>query len=276
LALLYETSSEAMKSSEFDKKNAGFRRKDRKSAVKVSKESEAGHSKQTPKMVLQRNANCPDSKSQELMAKASDSLPAKANSCNKAPEAANSSSARDSTSKPTQPSNRLVLSADYLTQDIDCSPIPVCNLINGDSWEFDAKSVVKHLLPVDAGPPGAVAAAKSCPSFTVLGAVGKQSVGKSMLLNQIAGSAVFDTHTNCDDPAKTLLQHVTNGVNLYATSDRLWLLDTQVTIAIALIQVRCTNRVLNRFTFSRFSARPFWTSICITDMPVCRIGTHFR
>ena len=63
-------------------------------------------------------------------------------------------------------------------------------------------------------------------SFHVVGAIGKQCVGKSSLLNRLAGRQAFKIHS--DDEEEILLKHVTKGVDLHVTAERLLLLDSQV------------------------------------------------
>ena len=63
--------------------------------------------------------------------------------------------------------------------------------------------------------------------FTVVSALGMQSVGKSSLLNKISRTNVFKSH---QDPSNvdSLLKHITRGVDLHVTKERLLLLDCQV------------------------------------------------
>lgn len=60
--------------------------------------------------------------------------------------------------------------------------------------------------------------------FSVITAVGMQNVGKSSLLNRIAGKDIFKTHKNGQND----LKHLTKGIDLHVTKERLLLLDSQV------------------------------------------------
>lgn len=61
----------------------------------------------------------------------------------------------------------------------------------------------------------------------VIAAIGAQSCGKSSLLNILAGANVFRTHVDLGEE-DNLLQHVTLGVDVHITNERMVLLDTQV------------------------------------------------
>lgn len=76
----------------------------------------------------------------------------------------------------------------------------VFNLVDGETWTFKENFLVKFLsVDQPTGPP----------PFSKIGIVGKQGVGKSSLLNKLAGKEVFKTHqTNGNE---FLLKHVTEG-----------------------------------------------------------------
>lgn len=68
-------------------------------------------------------------------------------------------------------------------------------------------------------------------SFSIVAAVGLDGVGKSSLLNSLAQCDVFETRKimsikNRENP----LNHVTNGIDMHITCERVFLLDTQVMI----------------------------------------------
>ena len=67
-------------------------------------------------------------------------------------------------------------------------------------------------------------------SFSIVAAVGLDGVGKSSLLNSMAQCDVFETRKmmamkNHENP----LNHITNGIDMHITAERVFLLDTQVT-----------------------------------------------
>jgi hypothetical protein len=61
-----------------------------------------------------------------------------------------------------------------------------------------------------------------------------QSVGKSSLLNRVAGKRVFPTHGD-NGLNDNLLQHVTHGIDLHITKERLFLLDCQPVASASLL-----------------------------------------
>jgi hypothetical protein len=67
----------------------------------------------------------------------------------------------------------------------------------------------------------------SSSGFSVISAVGLEGVGKSSVLNLIAGKDVFRVHTN--KYSERPLRHKTKGIKLHVTKERLLLLDSQVT-----------------------------------------------
>lgn len=95
----------------------------------------------------------------------------------------------------------------------------VMKLIDPESWSFFEHTASEFLFNDNVSP--------TTSSFTVISAVGMQSVGKSTLLNKIAGRNVFKTHTDSDSP-HSYLKHLTRGIDLHVTKERLLLLDCQV------------------------------------------------
>ncbi|XP_053210960.1 nonsense-mediated mRNA decay factor SMG9-like [Panonychus citri] len=76
--------------------------------------------------------------------------------------------------------------------------------------------------------------------FTVVSAVGMQSVGKSSLLNKIARGNIFKNH---QDPGNvdSLLKHITRGVDLHVTKERLLLLDCQPLMSASILDEYIKN-----------------------------------
>ncbi|KAH9417065.1 smg-9, nonsense mediated mRNA decay factor, partial [Dermatophagoides pteronyssinus] len=65
-------------------------------------------------------------------------------------------------------------------------------------------------------------------SFSIVSAVGLDGVGKSSLLNSLAQFNVFETRKMMSEKNReTPLNHVTNGIDMHITCERLFLLDTQ-------------------------------------------------
>ena len=64
--------------------------------------------------------------------------------------------------------------------------------------------------------------------FSVISAVGLDGVGKSSVLNIIAGKDVFKVHKNNNHYSERPLRHRTRGIDLHITKERLFLLDSQV------------------------------------------------
>lgn len=117
------------------------------------------------------------------------------------------------------------------------------NCIKMLDGEFNLQdtNVLERSLLSDVQPANQSSSAPSGQSFCIVGAVGLDGVGKSTLLNSIANRHVFKTHRKIsDEPRNTTasskttsghdnpLSHVTTGVDLHITSERLFLLDTQV------------------------------------------------
>lgn len=63
--------------------------------------------------------------------------------------------------------------------------------------------------------------------FKVLSIIGPPASRKSSIMNKIAGSEVFPSHGSTKSPPKGILQHLTEGVDLFVTKSRMVLLDSQ-------------------------------------------------
>ena len=74
------------------------------------------------------------------------------------------------------------------------------NLVDSETWTFKDNFLIKFLsADQPAGPP----------SYSKIGVIGKQGVGKSNLLNKLAGKHVFKTHQTAGN--EFLLKHLTEG-----------------------------------------------------------------
>lgn len=121
----------------------------------------------------------------------------------------------------------------------------VMKLIDPESWSFFEHTASEFLFSDNISP--------NANSFTVISAVGGQSVGKSSLLNKIAGRNVFKTHNDTDNPT-SYLKHLTRGIDLHVTKERLLLLDCQVTfyhfldlqIKLVLLFTACYDSICTR------------------------------
>ncbi|KAI2800495.1 smg-9, nonsense mediated mRNA decay factor [Blomia tropicalis] len=96
-------------------------------------------------------------------------------------------------------------------------------------------------------------------SFSIVGAVGLDGVGKSSLLNMLANRKVFKTHSNMGTSSGSIqgrknclttpLTHVTNGVDLHITSERLFLLDTQPLLSPSILDEFLRNNATVQMPF---------------------------
>ena len=85
--------------------------------------------------------------------------------------------------------------------------------------------------------------------FKVVSVVGTQSSGKSKAMNAVAGcSHAFRCHG--DDPQVNLLQHVTRGIDLFITPERLFLLDSQPLLSSSVLDDYINSCVPIQSTFS--------------------------
>lgn len=130
-----------------------------------------------------------------------------------------------------------IVPADHRERDI----LNNCTKMLDGEFNFQDTNVLERSLLSDTLPANQSSSTPSGQSFCVVGAVGLDGVGKSGLLNLIANRNVFKTHRNVSDELRNTnasskstsghdnpLSHVTSGVDLHITSERLFLLDTQV------------------------------------------------
>ncbi|XP_027203157.2 uncharacterized protein LOC113797043 [Dermatophagoides pteronyssinus] len=74
-------------------------------------------------------------------------------------------------------------------------------------------------------------------SFSIVSAVGLDGVGKSSLLNSLAQFNVFETRKMMSEKNReTPLNHVTNGIDMHITCERLFLLDTQPLLSASVLE----------------------------------------
>lgn len=113
------------------------------------------------------------------------------------------------------------------------SNIPL-KLVEKDLVFGDMNQLESILLTSPAEPCAIASTSVSAPvttpsgeSFCTVGIIGLEGVGKSSLLNRIAGAEVFPVH---GQRIPTSFGHLTNGVDFHITSERVFLLDTLVGI----------------------------------------------
>lgn len=75
----------------------------------------------------------------------------------------------------------------------------IFNLIDNETWSFKENFLIKFLSVDQPNGP---------PAYSKIAVVGKQGVGKSSLLNKLAGKNVFKTHQS---NGNELFKHVTEG-----------------------------------------------------------------
>lgn len=89
-------------------------------------------------------------------------------------------------------------------------------LIDPQKWCLNSDLLTEYIVP-----DGLLS---SC--FKVVSVVGTQSSGKSKLMNAVAGrNGIFPCHGS--DDRTNLLQHVTKGIDMMITAERMFLLDSQ-------------------------------------------------
>ncbi|RWS06811.1 SMG9-like protein [Dinothrombium tinctorium] len=120
----------------------------------------------------------------------------------------------------SQPSN------DELIEEMIENTPKVMKLLDVENWSFLEHPVVDYLFGENVS--------SSFGGFKVISAVGTQSVGKSSVLNQIAGSNVFKVHTD-NGESDLLLKHCTHGIDLHITRERLFLLDSQPLLSASIL-----------------------------------------
>lgn len=153
----------------------------------------------------------------------------------------------------------IVPSADHRERELayNCT-----KLLDGEFNFQDTATLERCLLADQQTAVVPTSTASNGQSFCIVGAIGLDGVGKSSLLNSIANRSVFKTHRSFAEdrlklaPATTVpksnagqlenpLTHVTSGIDLHITSERLFLLDTQVPYLILLFSDDITNPFLS-------------------------------
>lgn len=156
----------------------------------------------------------------------------------------------------------IVPSADYRERELlfNCT-----KLLDGE-FNLQDTNVLERCLLSD-GQLSNQSPTPSGQSFCIVGAVGLDGVGKSTLLNTIANRNVFKTHCNVVEDRRNMtapstankggnsgqdnpLSHVTNGVDLHITAERLFLLDTQPLLSASILDefLRNTGTGTSMFT----------------------------
>jgi putative ribosome biogenesis GTPase RsgA len=120
--------------------------------------------------------------------------------------------------------NPLVLTDELITDLVSNMP-SVMKLIESETLVFLESPASDYLLSDSISSGG----------FSVISAVGLEGVGKSSVLNKIAGKDVFKVHNNNCDNNSDPLKHMTRGIDLHITKERLLLLDSQVLQIIDLV-----------------------------------------
>jgi hypothetical protein len=101
-------------------------------------------------------------------------------------------------------------------------PDSCIKLIDPQTWSLN-ESLASDFMIAD-GPLSAC--------FKVVSVIGTQSCGKSKLMNAIAGcKSAFSVHSD----EVHLLQHVTKGIDLWITPERMFLLDSQPLLSAAIL-----------------------------------------
>ncbi len=122
--------------------------------------------------------------------------------------------------------NPLVLTDELITDLVSNMPT-VMKLIESETLLFLESPASDYLLSDSISSGG----------FSVISAVGLEGVGKSSVLNKIAGKEVFKVHNNNRNNNSDPLKHMTRGIDLHITKERLLLLDSQVIQIIDLFLV---------------------------------------
>ncbi|KAH9394387.1 smg-9, nonsense mediated mRNA decay factor [Tyrophagus putrescentiae] len=157
----------------------------------------------------------------------------------------------------------IVPSADYRERELlfNCT-----KLLDGE-FNLQDTNVLERCLLSDGQSSNQSPTTPSGQSFCIVGAVGLDGVGKSTLLNTIANRNVFKTHCNVVEDRRNMttsstaskggnngqdnpLSHVTNGVDLHITAERLFLLDTQPLLSASILDefLRNTGTGTSMFT----------------------------
>lgn len=102
-------------------------------------------------------------------------------------------------------------------------PDTCIKLIDPLTWCLNESLAAEYMIPD--GPLSAC--------FKVVSVVGTQSCGKSQVMNALAGCNVFRCHGN--DTDSNLLQHVTKGIDMWITPERMFLLDSQPLLSASIL-----------------------------------------
>lgn len=100
----------------------------------------------------------------------------------------------------------------------------------------DLTSIEKLLLDSSYSNSNLAPASSIGQTFCIVGAVGFEGVGKSSILNSIANHDVFKTRKSSSND-RDMSGHVTSGIDMHITPERVFLLDTQVIIFTCSLEV---------------------------------------
>lgn len=148
--------------------------------------------------------------------------------------AVSSGSAAPTTVTIAQPPSAQTATANNLTEetlnDLIASMPTVMKLIDNDNLMFIESPAIDNMLTESISGSG----------FSVISAIGLDGVGKSSVLNLIAGKEVFRVHhKNSSSYSERPLRHRTKGIDLHITKERLFLLDSQVIIGNCVPILKC-------------------------------------
>jgi GTPase SAR1 family protein len=94
-------------------------------------------------------------------------------------------------------------------------------------------------------------------ALSIVSVIGPMGVGKSSLLNELAGRKIFETHSSLSKGDRPVLskQHLTRGIDIYSTYHRI-LLDCQPFLAPSVLEDFLTNRSSSQFNKSSLISDP--------------------
>lgn len=120
-----------------------------------------------------------------------------------------------------------------------------CYKLIDNGFNFISEPSLENILLTDCSVPNTTAtssnavSSNSGQSFCVVGAVGLDGVGKSLLLNKIANKQIFKTHDTASED--NLLSHITTGIDIFITAERLFLLDSQPILSASILNELLQN-----------------------------------
>lgn len=119
--------------------------------------------------------------------------------------------------------NHLI--TDELIDDLVTNMPKIMKLIDNDTLVFMESPASEYMFNDNISSGG----------FSVITAVGLEGVGKSSVLNRIAGKEVFKVHNNQSVNGSDPLKHMTHGLDLHITKERLLLIDSQPLLSASVL-----------------------------------------